>query len=394
MRRATVAVSAALVLVAVLLSLIACDRESGVTEEPAAIQEPTMDRQPIATPEPTATLKPVATPELVIKEKVGTRAEIRSAERSTWTAPCGPEVVHIWGDRGGAVGWSTRLSGDEIVFTAGLEVYVVGVDGRGLRMISGAADERGPEGATVLDVSPDGREVVYAPCERMAGYGAGSRSPESNYYEHELAVARLDGGSVRQLTDNEHFEKYPSWSPDGQRIAFVTGGSASDRIAKKVAIYTMAAEGGDRRLEGTGATHLAPQWSPDGERIAYVGVDEDEGRAIYVVGSAGGTAQRLTDAASGPSWSPDGERIAYAKVDGNEVALYTIAADGTDARRLATITGWQGPGEQDPAKAWISKVSWSPDGIEDPGASRITNHRSGRERPRDIHGAKPLSRLY
>ena len=84
---------------------------------------------------------------------------------------------------------------------------------------------------------------------------------------------------------------------------------------------------------------------------------------IYVVGADGGRAQRLTEAVSGPSWSPDGERIAFAKVDGDEVALYTIAADGTDARRLAAVEGWRlGRGGPDPAKAWISKVSWSPDG--------------------------------
>ena len=210
--------------------------------------------------------------------------------------------------------------------------------------------------------------MVYAPCERMAGYGAGSRSPESNYYEHELAVARLDGGSVRQLTDNEHFEKYPSWSPDGTQIAFVSSGETPNRLHEwnDVHLYSIAADGTEvRRIAEGPLVHETPQWSPDGERIAYAKFDgEGLGThpAIYVVGADGRGARRLTDAASGPSWSPDGERIAYAKVDGDKVALYTIAADGTDARRLATITGWQRPGKQDLAKAWISKVSWSPDG--------------------------------
>ena len=241
--------------------------------------------------------------------------------------------------------------------------------GRGLRMVSDAVDEAAPEdGTTTLDVSPDGREVVYAPCERMAGYEPGSRKPELSYYEHELAVANLDSGQVWRRTANGDFDKYPSWSPDGQRIAFVSSGGEPHRWSD-VHLYSMAADGTDVRNIAEGPlVHDTPRWSPDGERIAYVrfeGSGPDRKLAILVVGSDGGIAQRLTEAASGPSWSPDGERIAYAKVDGDEVALYTIGADGTDARRLATIDGWQpGRGEPDPARAWIEKVSWSPDGTK------------------------------
>ena len=214
---------------------------------------------------------------------------------------------------------------------------------------------------TYFDLSPDGMSVVYSTCNYPR-----STEASSGDYEFELETVNIDGTDMRRQTTNAAYDNYPVWSPDGERIAFVTGGSASDRIAKKVAIYTMAAEGGDRRLEGTGATHHAPQWSPDGERIAYVGVDEDEGRAIYVVVADGSLDEkRLTGAASGPTWSPDGERIAFAKVDGDEVALYTIGADGTEARRLTVIDGWQpGAGEPDPARAWIRKVSWSPDGTK------------------------------
>ena len=286
---------------------------------------------------------------------------LESSEASR-LASCGGDLVNIWGDRSGAVAWSRGPSGDEIVFSMGLEVYAVGADGRGLRMLSEAEGESGSAGTTALDVSPDGLQVVYTPCESLEGF-SGS--------EHELAVARLDGGAVRQLTENTHFEKYPSWSPDGKRIAFVSSGVTPGMIYEwdDVHLYSMAADGTDvRRIAEGPLVHETPRWSPDGERIAYA-VFEDRGLGqppaiyIHVVGSDGGTAPRLTDAASGPTWSPDGERIAYAKVDGDDVALYTIAADGTDARRLAAIEGWHlGRGGPDPAKAWISKVSWSPDG--------------------------------
>ena len=126
-----------------------------------------------------------------------------------------------------------------------------------------------------------------------------------------------------------------------------------------------ARTGGSKPGEAT-AAHRRPQWSPDGEQLAFVKGEVGGIQAIYVVVADGSRdQQRLADTVSAPSWSPDGARIAYAKADGDEVALYTIAADGTDARRLVAIRGWQNQspnGEVDPAKAWIRKVSWSPDG--------------------------------
>ena len=344
----------AAVLAVSLLSAVACDQQSVVTQRPAT------------TPEP------VATPQRIIREEVESAPDVdHTVELSQVIPPCGHAVTGGQGSRGGGVAWISRgLTGDEIVFTHGLEVYAVGVDGRGLRMVSQAADAGAPPDATTtLDISPDGREVVYAPCESR------SKNPVDLIdYEQELAVASLDGGQVWRLTDNWYFDKYPSWSPDGSRIAFVSRESRGRRTVPwaEVDLFTMAADGTDVREIAKGpVVHETPQWSPDGERIAYAKFDDRgmDGRPpeiyIYVVAADGGRAQRLTEAVSAPSWSPDGERIAYAKVDGDEIALYTIAADGTDTRRLAAIENWswQFPyPNPDPAWAWIQKVSWSPDG--------------------------------
>ena len=344
----------AAVLAVSLLSAVACDQQSVVTQRPAT------------TPEP------VATPQRIIREEVESAPDVdHTVELSQVIPPCGHAVTGGQGSRGGGVAWISRgLTGDEIVFTHGLEVYAVGVDGRGLRMVSQAADAGAPPDATTtLDISPDGREVVYAPCESR------SKNPVDLIdYEQELAVASLDGGQVWRLTDNWYFDKYPSWSPDGSRIAFVSRESRGRRTVPwaEVDLFTMAADGTDVREIAKGpVVHETPQWSPDGERLAYAKFDDRgmDGRPpeiyIYVVAADGGRAQRLTEAVSAPSWSPDGERIAFAKVDGDEIALYVIAADGTDARRLGAVEGWQGQVRDydgDPARAWIEKVSWSPEG--------------------------------
>ena len=378
----------AVVVLATLLPIaMTCDQEPAVTEEPAAAVEATVKLQPTATPqpearptplltpqptvtpvpretpEPKATAEPTATPKEVTRIVTTILTEAHGSAESSSLAPCGPQVFHIWGDRGREVRWSP--GSEDLVFAVGSEVYAVGVDGIELRKLSNAVNKAGLERTTAIDVSPDGTEAVFSTCEPLEGY-------EEPIYENELAVANLDGGQVRRLTENEHFDNYPSWSPDGSRIAFVSSGETPYRLHEwnDVHLYTMAASGTDvRRIANGPLVHHPPQWSPDGERIAYA-LFEDRGLGqlpavyIHVVGAGGGDSQRLTDAASGPSWSPDGERIAYAKADGDEVALYTIGADGTDERRLATIERWWDPRYEkpEPAKGWVRRVSWSPDG--------------------------------
>ena len=82
------------------------------------------------------------------------------------------------------------------------------------------------------------------------------------------------------------------------------------------------------------------------------GGDGDEARQVAV------------DVVSPAAWSPDGQRLAFAKAEGAEVALYTVAANGTAAQRVTTVDGWRAdsPFVQYPRRAWISTVAWSPDG--------------------------------
>ena len=261
--------------------------------------------------------------------------------------------------------WSP--AGGEIVFTVGPKVYAVGVDGVGLR---GLADPSVASGTTTFDVSPDGREVVYSTCESGMGYTTGDRYGYGknarvliDMHEHVLVVASVDWGLVRRLTKYISFESYPSWSPDGEQIAFVSNRRDSLGAEEQVHLFGVAADGTDLRRIATGPiAHHPPQWSPDGELITFVMIEDSgqEAPAIYVVGAEGRDQhyQRLTRTVSGPAWSPDGQRIAFAQVDGDGVALYTVAVDGTDERRLAAVEGWVG------RQAWIPTVSWSPDGTK------------------------------
>ena len=72
----------------------------------------------------------------------------------------------------------------------------------------------------------------------------------------------------------------------------------------------------------------------------------------------------LTTTVSAPAWSPDGSRLAFAKNDDDELALYTIAADGSDVQRLIVIKDRHAPFDylNDRPSNWPQTVEWSPSG--------------------------------
>ena len=95
-----------------------------------------------------------------------------------------------------------------------------------------------------------------------------------------------DGDNPRRLTDHDAGDGFPSWSPDGRRIAF-----DSDRDGN-IEVYVMDADGANpRRLTDHDASDGFPSWSPDGRRIAF-GSNRDGNWEVYAMDADGdGTGQ-------------------------------------------------------------------------------------------------------
>ena len=104
---------------------------------------------------------------------------------------------------------------------------------------------------------------------------------------------------------------YPSWSPDGESLAFAYQGR----------IWVVPVEGGVARQLTTGpGYHSQPTWSPDGQSVAYA-ADVDRNFDIYVLDLASGVERRITRDPYldlRPRWSSDGSQI-----------LFTTARSGT-----------------------------------------------------------------
>lgn len=136
-----------------------------------------------------------------------------------------------------------------------------------------------------------------------------------------------------QLTTLPGFDCYPSFSPDGELIVYM-----SER-EKNRDLFIMDLEGNDvRQLTDEAAYDYEPTWSPDGEKIVFVS-RRDGNSEIYVMDQDGGNVVRLTDEPRldwRPVWSPDGEWIVFESWRTGGGDIYLMRADGSGLRQLTT----------------------------------------------------------
>ena len=178
--------------------------------------------------------------------------------------------------------------------------------------------------------SPDGEWVAYSSDE------AGSM---------DIWKRPLEGGEAQRITDSEFNEIQPAWSPDGRNIAY-----SSDQ--DQGSIFLIPSDGGAphqiRDSSGTPIHGRNPVWSPDGKTLAY-----DLMGDIFLVNYSGGEPRLLvggTSAAPFPVWGTEGERLIFWNRTKGDIHVVSVADEAVEPLGLI------------PSGEEVSGLAWSGDG--------------------------------
>ena len=181
--------------------------------------------------------------------------------------------------------------------------------------------------------SPDGQYIAYT-------------SEEGDQFD--IFTVDVNTGATRNLTNHSGDDAYPSWSPDGSQLLFHSNRNGDFDI------FSINADGTSlRQLTSNDLPDLGPVWSPDGRQIAFTQAVNNH-RQITIMNADGSNIYRITSdgsySHSYPSWSPDAQHLTFYMVPDLSLTsgIYTIDISGENMRQLTENEDFE--------------PAWSPDG--------------------------------
>ena len=207
-------------------------------------------------------------------------------------------------------------------------IYVAAADGTGLRQVTSSTDGR-PH--VFPSLSPDGRRVAFLaqdPEKPIIGTTAG-----------DLFVVNLDGTGLRpinragtKIVATGTTGRPADWSPDGRQLLFAAMEGRQE--VGRSAAYLVDVDGGEpRQVSSDGTWLISVEWSPDGAWLLYGEVDSPSA-PTWVARAEGSEARQLT----GPgapvqgccaTWSPDSTRLLFRRPANGGADLWTMDLNGT-----------------------------------------------------------------
>ncbi len=255
-----------------------------------------------------------------------------------------------------------RALGDD----AGMPRYIETAPRRGYRFIAGVEEKR-DEGAEPESPKRTEPDVVSAatpaaqpspqprPLRRLARLAVFVAAPLVIGVSVWLIAFRrsheLPPPKIVPITAFRGNEMQPSFSPDGNQIAFVWDGEKEDN--SDIYVKQLGNES-PRRLTTNPAADYWPCWSPDGSYIAFTR-EMPEGAELYLIPSLGGAERKITRMTSPGinnqiSWSPDGDWLVLRdKSSDQEASSIFLVGSNTRERRKLTSPPPTSDGDRYPA---------------------------------------------
>ena len=178
--------------------------------------------------------------------------------------------------------------------------------------------------------TPDSKQIAYS---------------SSRTGDPEIWISDMNGSLARRITSFKGPDVSPVFNPKtGSQIAWISGRTGLPQL------YIMDIDGSGVQRMTDGGYATSPSWSPNGQFIAFAwnrkyGPGAPGGQDIYVMEVASKRWIQLTHDGGRcdfPSWSPDGRHIVYANTaDGRDdhMKIWTMLADGTQKHALSATGG-------------------------------------------------------
>ena len=259
------------------------------------------------------------------------RPDGRGLQRITTTA--WHETDPVWSPDGGQVAFSRgspffNAGAWQAVFPAA--IFVIDASGKNLRRVTNTLSAR--EEPSLIDSSPtwspDGQAIAFAREDQMGDTPPG------------IYVVGADGKGLRRVAARHALSL--DWSPEGASLAFAAGTALGSSAGKLGLLDLQTGAVKEFRLSGA----LDVSWSPDGSTLAIIGergiaLATLTGRVVRQTATGGNTSSWLLATRPGISWSPDGRQLAYSAVakGRRNSDIFIVGAGGQGTKRITGSPG-------------------------------------------------------
>ncbi len=191
--------------------------------------------------------------------------------------------------------------------------------------------------------SPDGEKIVFS-------------SINYSTLSSEIWIIDSDGSNKVQLLNNTKAclkacaAGVGGFSPDGTKIDFGIAYHDENREALNLSIWVMNNDGSNPVQLTTSGLNIGPNWSPDGEKIVFISLssilESIPGSDIWIMDSDGTNQFSLTDDLGDASsefrtaqWSPDGKKIVFSSNISGREDIWIMNSDGSKKKKLSKNEG-------------------------------------------------------